>query len=285
MPQSGLLASFQDIGEFQGLGESATLAVAKVTKIHPEANLIDIILFDGTRYVRVPVMTTFASSRTGCVNLPISEQETPIDISYSSGGKQFPLKPGNVNESDVYAIIGFISGLYIKPICLGFLFPEENELLCSTKQTGNSDGSQYLWKHTSNTYVRVDEYGDIEISHPSGVFIKVGNNAERTDIVNYDKNVRPFKWKNKKTNELSPAPYITITHPSGNYWTVDPQGNVKEYIVGNVDRIIKGNLNETIEGDVVIDAKKKVSETSEDEWAKESKTKITDKAPDIQHNE
>lgn len=280
MPQSGLMPTPENLARLE-----ATLTVAKVTKIHPEANFVDILLFDGTRYVRVPVMSMFASSRCGSVGLPIPEQNTPIDKAEESGGKQFPLKPGDATESDVYAIVGFASGLFIKPLVLGFLFPEENELMCSIKQTGNSDGSQHLWKHTSNTYTRVDENGDIEISHPSGVFIKIGNNAVRTEIINYDKNVRPFKWKNKNTGELSPAPYLLVQHPSGNYWTVDPKGNVKEYIVGNVDRTIKGNLNETIEGDVVIDCKKKVSETSENEWFKESKEKINDKAPDIQHNE
>jgi hypothetical protein len=143
----------------------------------------------------------------------------------------------------------------------------------------------FMWKHKSNVYTRVDEAGDIEISHPSGVFIKIGKNAERTEIYNYDRKVRSFKYKQGQSDELAPALWMTIQHPSGNYYTIDPDGNVFEEIVGNVERTIKGNLTENIGGDINRTVDGEVSETVTGKINRESKNSILDKTPRIDHNE
>src|SRR4030042_460780 len=110
--------------------------------------------------------------------------------------KENPLSNAKQNESDVWAIIGFLGGSVLRPIVLGFLFPEENEVLCGSDQVGNEDGTQFLWKHESNVYVRVAKGDrreaepitpDIEINHPSGLFIKIGRDTTLTPITNWDK--------------------------------------------------------------------------------------------------
>jgi hypothetical protein len=274
MAQSALLQTVRKNKEFLGL------AFGKVIKIYPEANMIDIMLMDDSIISKVQVLTSFASSRTGSLNMPIPE--------YVEGElvkKQFPLISCEPTESDVWVVVAYLGDSLHIPVALGYLLPEENEVLCSRRQEGNSDGSMFLWKHSSNVYTRIADDGDTEISHPSGVLIKIGKDMKRTEINNYDFRVRPFKFKSKKTDEPSSAPYLTILHPSGNYYIIDPKGNVMENIVGDVSRTIKGNLTETIEGDRNIKVKGNVDESSEGDWTRTASGELKDAGSEIHHNE
>ena len=238
--------------------------------------MVDVMMFDGSLLRQVQVMTSFASSRTGVVNLPVSDyKEEMIE-------KDFPLEKAKQNESEVFAVVAFLGGTPMRPVVLGFLFPEETELLCGKEQKGNEDGSMFLWKHESNVYVRVAKGStpEIEISHPSGLLIKVGSDTERAEISNWDKTLRPFKWKDPTNNTESPSPYVHLYHPSGTYFTIDKDGNVEVYVVGDVNetvegdvtRVIKGSLSETVEvnktlqvnGDVIRTITGTLTETIED---------------------
>jgi hypothetical protein len=240
--------------------------------------MVDIFLLDGTLLSKVQILSN-SSSRTGTVEIPVPDYVTPMT--------EAPEKLGLYclpEESDVFVVVAFMENNINQPIVLGYLFPEESEILCSRKQDGNSDGSMFLWKHRSNVYTRVDEKGDIEINHPSGVFIKVGKNTERTEILNYDRKNRPFKYKKDQTDELAPAPWVTVMHPSGNYMIIDPDGNVTENVVGNVNRTIEGNLIEEIKGDVQRKISGDVSEVCENNWTREAKVNLKDKSARIDHN-
>jgi hypothetical protein len=221
----------------------------------------------------VQVAVSYASSRCGSSGLPISEYEKDMM------DKDIPLSSARIKESDAYAVVGFLGGSIQRPICFGFLFPEENEILCGTDQKGNEDGTQFLWKHESNVYVRVakgdkrynDDGGsdpitpDIEISHPSGLYLKIGRNAGSgypdytsvlEPITNWDKEIRPFKKMNPKSDEADPAPFVHLYHPSGTYLTIDTEGSVTAYIVkdvgvteGTLDQTVKQNVTQTFEAD------------------------------------
>jgi len=287
------------------------LTIGKVSFIYPEANMVDIVMYDGSILKQVQVMTPNASSRGGATGLPVSKYEAEM---LDRKKRPLPLNNAKVTESDVFAVLGFIGGSVVAPFVLGFLFPENCELLCGRDQKGNEDGTQFLWKHESNVYVRVakgdkrynDDGGsdpitpDIEISHPSGLFIKIGRNAVLEPITNWDKDIRPFKKFNPESNDADPAPYVHISHPSGDYLTIDPDGNLIEYFVKDVTRTIKGDLDETIEGDVTRTIKGDITETiNGDEsktvdgdgtdnikgtWLRESDTEIQDKCSVIHHN-
>lgn len=277
------------------------ITLGRVYQVYPEANMVDILLFNGSLLPRVQVMAPYASSRSGVANLPIPN--------YRNGSmldRDLPLQSANKDESDVFAIVAFFGGAIIKPIVLGFLFPEENELLCGrtdeqrTDTTkGNSKGGMFLWKHFSNVYTRVAEDGEIEISHPSGLLIKIGSydngkeaEDQRTIINNYDKKLRPFSHLDPETGEQTTVPTIHIYHPSGTFITLDPSGNAEvkvkgdltETIEGNVTRTIKGDLDETVEGDITQDCLGSKTETVNDTWERKSNTSIKDQASTIDHN-
>ena len=230
------------------------ITLGKVYKVSPAANMVDVILLDGTVLKDVQVTVSFASSRSGSTGLPISQYEKDMM------DKDLPLSSARIKESDAYAVVGFLGGSIQRPIVLGFLFPENCEILCGRDQKGNEDGTQFIWKHESNVYVRVAKgYStdgstnpitpDIEINHPSGLFIKIGQNTTLEPITNWDKEIRPFKKLNPDSNSADPAPYIHISHPSGDYITIDPDGNLIEYLVKDVTRTILGDVTETIIGD------------------------------------
>ncbi len=269
------------------------LTLGKVSKLYPQSNMVDIMLFDGSVLKKVQVMTPNASSRAGLVNLPIPKYETEM-------GKRFsPLGEAKIAESDVIAVVGFLGDSNLNPVVLGFLFPELNEILCDTEdQKGNQDGTQFLWKHESNVYVRVakgdkrynDDGGsdpitpDIEISHPSGLYLKIGRNAGTgypnytnvlEPIVNWDKNVRPFKKVNPDTGKADPAPYIHLYHPSGTYLTIDTEGSMSAYIVKDVGVTVEGNVTELIKGDVGRTIQGNVNEVIQGTYDQNVKQKVT----------
>lgn len=294
------------------------ITIGKVYKVSSAGNMVDVILLDGTVLKDVQVTVSFASSRSGSTGLPISDyKEDMMD-------KDLPLSSARITESDAYAVVGFLGGSIQRPIVLGFLFPENCEILCGRDQKGNKDGTQFLWKHESNVYVRVAKgytdttvdmdpvtpTPDIEIGHPSGLLIKIGaidlgagwSNPDpvlraqarhpRTEVTNWDKDIRPFKYQNPETNKADPAPYFLIYHPSGTYISISPSGetwidtiaklNVEVHgdmsveVDGNVTRTIKGNLTETIQGDATTEVK--------GTWLRKSDVQIEDKCGVIHHN-
>ncbi len=272
------------------------LTLGKVYAIRPEANMVDLLMFDGSILEKVQVMVPFSSSKSGVSGLPDPKYQKAILKRDDPLGEAQPTE-----ESDVIAVVAHLGGSIIRPIVIGFLFPEINEVLCDRTQVGNEDGTMYLWKHPSNVYVRVakanpddnDGSPEIEISHPSGLFIKIGKDSSAlTEIENYDKDVRPFKKLNPDNNTADPSPEMSIYHPSGNLIKIDKDGNAEIVVKGNLDetiegdvtRLIKGNLEETVEGDSTIEVQGDKTETITGAWKRESTTSIKDEAPTIDHN-
>jgi len=256
------------------------LTLGKVFCVYPEANMVDILLFDGSVLKDVQVIGQSLSSSVGCLNLPLPKYNKNMLE------RNFPLGIADHNESDVVVVVGFIGGSILRPIVLGFLFPEENEILCArtdgsspdTTTKGNETGGMFLWKHCSNVYTRVGEDGELEISHPTGLLIKIGPfdsdknpdffdnsfvNEQRTVINNYDKNLRPFKYLDPETDEVKSATDMYIYHPSGTRIKIGPDGTVELYVQKDVIKTVKGNLTETIEGDVNRTVKGNVTEIFE----------------------
>lgn len=257
----------------------AHITIGKIIKVYPEANMADVVLLNGDLLPQVQIMSSSASSRTGVVDIPVPD--------YQKSVSEDPIKlqlPCNSNESDVFAVVAFLESNPNKPIILGYLFPEECEVLCGTKQEGNSDGSMYLWKHRSNVYTRVGDDGDIEISHPSGTLIKIGKNTERSEILNYDREVRPFKSKKDQTEAPAPSPWITIKHPSGTYIVIDADGNLYENVIGSLQRTVQGDVTEVVMGNYTRTVTGISSEVTTGPASRESVQSISDKAPIISHN-
>lgn len=296
------------------------ITLGKVYTIKPEANMVDLLMFDGSILENVQVMVPFSSSKCGAVGLPDPKYKKDMLKREDPLGEALPPE-----ESDVVAVVAHLGGSIIRPIVIGFLFPEINEVLCNRAQAGNEDGTMFLWKHPSNVYFRVAKGKDLEegktpeleISHPSGLFIRIGVPLDDggspaipilRGITNYDSSTRSFQKLNPESGEADPIPTVRLYHPSGTTIFIDAEGsvtinvkkdvtttiegNVTETITGNVDRTINGNLTEVVKGDydgeVQGDKTEKVNLSWKQEAGttleREAGTSIDDSAPSVTHN-
>lgn len=262
------------------------LTLGRVYKIYPQSNMVDILLFDGNLLTKVQVLSSYASSRSGVLNLPQPKYDEEMIT------RDKPFTDAKLDgESDVIAVVGFLGDSLFMPIVLGFLFPEMNEVLCSRDDVvGNQNGTMYLWKHESNVYVKVTEKGEnqntaeIEVHHPSGLRLKIGNDIESTVPTNYDNSLRPFNKYDPTTKEQQEAPYVHVVHPSGTRITVDPEGNVDEFVYGDVNREVRGTVTETYNDEVTRIYQKNVTETCREDWNRTVDGTMYDTGRPIHHN-
>jgi hypothetical protein len=294
------------------------LSLGKVSSIYPESNMVDIVLFDGTVFQKVQVLSGYASSRSGISCLPIPEYKNSSNQFINLVDKNNPLGMAGQTENDIFVVVGYLGGYLLNPVVIGFLFPEDCEVLCGRDSKGNEDGSMFLWKHESNVYVRVakgyeagseDRDGaggtqvtpDIEISHPSGTFIKIGqfdynkdHSEQRAPITNWDSvnQIREFQNLNPITKKADPAPVIIINHSSGTYVVIEASGAVfiksesnlgievlgemTEEVTGNLTRTYHGNVIEVIDGTLNQTVTGKVTQTYEDDLEKTVSGDVTE---------
>jgi hypothetical protein len=281
------------------------LSLGKVYNVYSEANMVDVMLFNGTLLEKIQVLVSYASSRSGGAGLPVPKY-------FDNSGKEIlmidradPLSPAGPGESDVWAVVGYLGGYLINAVVLGFLYPEECEVLCGRDSKGNEDGSMFLWKHdTTNAYVRVAKAypnsgeaweapgktgqgtPDIEINHPSGTIVKIGNvdynagfDGQRTPIVNWDSEnqLRTFQPLNPVTEKADPAPSVLISHPSGTYAVIMPSGETWIHTPTGANLGIEcgGDMTEEVFGDLTRTYHGKVTETIEKTYDQTVTGKVT----------
>jgi hypothetical protein len=182
------------------------LHIGKVIQTHPKANMVDVMLTDGTIMSKIECLSPLASANEGLYDLPVPNPADPTA----------PFKDSvDLETNDVWAVVAEIDNW--NTVCLGFIFPERNQVLCD-------EPGLHLFKHNSDVYHRIDKDGNVELHHPSGTFIKVGSNTAKTPVVNWDADKgRPF-------DEGSVDPdttYVHVEHESGATVTILPSGKVE----------------------------------------------------------
>lgn len=148
-----------------------SLRMAKVVGVHPQSNAVDLVFLDNGQAVpHVTVMSLGASSNTGLVDLP-----TPTESSDPSGVQL-------TFDRDVFAFCGFVRGL---PVVLGFQFPEVCQMLFERADFR-------VQRHASDVYTTVDKDGNVELFHPSGTYLRIGEDPAHEDLTAQDFDKR---WK------------------------------------------------------------------------------------------
>lgn len=131
-----------------------------VVATHPGDHSVDVLLSDGRRLVGVQVMTPNGSARTGTFDMPaVPARADKWDIS----------KP---NGQDQIAIVEFVGGV---PLVVGFLFPQISQMTFN-------DAKMRVSRHQSDVMSVIDGDGNMQISHPSGAFIRLGETADAMDL-------------------------------------------------------------------------------------------------------
>lgn len=134
-----------------------TLRKAIVVEVHPQDHSVDLVMLDdGTRHIGVPVQTPNGSARTGMVDLPeVPPSDNKWDITKRNG-------------QDMEALVAFIGR---NPVVTGFTYPQINQVLLT-------DPKARRFRHQSDVETLIDGDGNMQITHPSGTYIRIGETTD-----------------------------------------------------------------------------------------------------------
>lgn len=190
------------------------LRKAIVVETHPEDNSVDLVMSDdGSRLVGVQVVTYGASTRTGLVDLPeIPQRANKWDITQRTG-------------QDIEALVGFIQDG--NPVVVGFIYPQISQMTFEEHRRFN--------RHRSDVYTTIDEDGNIELYHPSGVFIRIAESPGHEDLTNqnYDQNLKLDRNTKRRL-------YVRVFIPDSGTFTMDPLGNATLEMVKTITLLADG---------------------------------------------
>ena len=202
------------------------LKLAKVVKVNPGGHSVDLLfLDDGSRVPGVQVLSESASTNTGLVNMP-----EPSGGGWDAGASL-------TGDRDLIAVVAFYRGL---PLVQGFLFPQVCQMLF--------DRANFkVDRHASDVYSTVDNDGNIEVFHPSGTYLRIGESAAHEDLSGQDTD---GKWA--ITKNTGKAVHVQLTIKNGGAQkaslNIDPSGNVTLDHVGNYSQNVGGNYALTVGG-------------------------------------
>ena len=148
------------------------LRIAKVMKVHPEANAVDLVFLDNAG--RAPMIQVLGAF--GALDLP---EPTP------------PAREGDTAPTggvDIYAVTGNVGGI---PIVLGFLKPQVAQVLFKGRPNFRVN------RHGSGVYSTLEDDGALTMAWPNGTYLKVGEDPDREDLTGADFD---GKWANENRN-------------------------------------------------------------------------------------
>lgn len=173
-----------------------------VVEVHPEDHSVDIVMADnGDRLVGVQVMTPNGSTRSGTVDLPeIPKRKDKWDISSQTG-------------QDMHAVVSYVGGQM--PVVTGFLYPQVNQMT-------NKDPKLRIDRHQSDVMSMIDGDGNFQWTHPSGTYVRVGEQPDSVDMT--DKNADASTKVDRNTDRKV---HVRIGLAGGNaVLTITPDGAV-----------------------------------------------------------
>ena len=135
--------------------------IGYVVETHPEDHSVDLVMADdGSRVVGAQVQTADASARSGSSGLP---KITP------KGGDKWDIT--NVPDDAMKAVVSYTMNR--SPIVTGFLHPQINQM---TPKKGDF-GFRRRWP--SDVEATVSDSGDVQVTHPNGTYMRIGESTEK----------------------------------------------------------------------------------------------------------
>ena len=162
-------------------------------------NCVGLGNYIGNTWDNVWVSSISASQSEGSTWLP--------DIYFPKTEKE-KQQPALSNIKDVLAFLVFIEGNPSLPLCIGFHFPNENEMLFE-------EPGLKIERHSSNVYERLTKSGNYEFVFPDKTFIKIAAETEPDLYTNLDKknfHAKTRPWSIKKDFDRK----IILGHSTGN---------------------------------------------------------------------
>jgi hypothetical protein len=179
-----------------------SIGIGFVTAVYPQGQSVDVLMSDdGSRLSNVQVMVPTGSSNTGMVDLP--DPGLPSD----NTRWEFNTQP----ERFLRAVIAFSRSA---PVCIGFLMPQVTQMTFKQK-------NRRIVRHASDVYTTIDDAGNTELYHPSGVYFRIGTNPAHEDLTGQDVDKA---WKIARNT--GQAVHVHLAALNGTTFDVDPTGNV-----------------------------------------------------------
>jgi hypothetical protein len=183
-----------------------SLQLGIVVAVYPAGQSVDVLLPDsGSQLTNVQVMLPSGSDSTGTVDLP--DPGLPADDTR-----------WNITNNAARNILAVIASYKGNPLCLGFIMPQIGQMTFAQK-------NRRIVRHASDVYSTVDQFGNIEVYHPSGTFWRVGTSPAHEDLTGLDVDQQ---WAIK--NNTGTAPYLNLTLANAGavkaQIQIDPDGNV-----------------------------------------------------------
>lgn len=171
-----------------------------VVATHPEDHSVDLVMLDdGARLVGVQVQTSNGSTRSGTIDLPaVPAKKNKWDITQRTG-------------QDMLALVDYVGR---NPVVTGFLYPQINQML-------QKDPKALYSRHQSDVEWGIDGDGNIQVTHPGGAYIRIGETPDKVDTAgkNADGNSKIDRNTGRKVNVrvglAGNAVVLTMT-PDGN---------------------------------------------------------------------
>ena len=166
--------------------QGAVLRLGKVVKVHPSDHSIDLVMLDnGAKMANVQLLAPTASTRSGRVDLP--EPELPD-----------PENPWSLKMSEKQDLLAAIAMMGGTPICIGFLYPQVNEL-AMPEDTKNLA----IERHASDFYTVTTDTAVKTFCHPGGSYLSMGGAYANLNKKDFDQ-----QWEIKRNlNEITTTIY------------------------------------------------------------------------------
>ena len=208
------------------------LRLARVAAVHPEDHSVDLVMIDdGSRYVGVQVLASTAGTDTGVFDLP-EPSETGDKWSLSA-----------VRGRDLMAVASMLSGNG-GPIVLGFLYPQVNGMLFADK-------NRRVMRHASDVYTTVDGDGNIEVAHPNGTYLRIGETPDHEDLTGQDFD---GNWKIEKN--VGKSTHLQVVVKAGGAQKaklhIAPDGNISLDHTGDLTINTDGEASVNVGGDTTL---------------------------------
>ena len=195
-----------------------TLRHGIVVATHPEDHSVDLLLtHNGARLIGVQVQTPTGSNRAGTVDLPhVQERPNKWDITTPA-------------DQEIIALVDYVGNT---PLVTGFLYPQINQMLFA-------DPLLKITRHQSDVISHIDGRGNMEIRHPSGAYVRIGESPGSVDMSgkNFDRNLKVTRNTKRSvhlrvalagnTVELTMTPGGDVTLKMKGDITMEAQGKMR----------------------------------------------------------
>jgi hypothetical protein len=216
---------------------SSTIRIARVTAVHPEAQKMEVIFLDTGDYGRdVQLMTPYGGTDFGLTTgIPEPEQE----------GHDFNMEPWDPDKRHINAVVATCGSIHI---CLGYLYPQVTHMAF----TKDRDKNRLIERHTSDFVRTIADDGDMDMVHPSGAYLRIGNGSTPDDLAGNDFD---GVW-NIKHNKSGAVTVALVNNSNGASTSVIllPDGTVEIRASKDVDIRAQENVNVLAFKDVEIKA-------------------------------